>query len=117
VATVSTDSPLPKPDHLAPPPGRAAAVVALALGVLAFVMSAAVRDHVWAATDLRIGLPGFLLTAVAAGISVLRRERAYGFALAGVGLAGAGLVLGWFLMFAIVLGATALVIGILHHIL
>ena len=112
-----TDAPLPKPDHLAPVPGRAAGIIALALGVLAFVIAAAVRDHVWAPTDLRVGVPGFLATCAAAGLSFARKERAYGYALAGVGLAGAGLVLGWFLMFAIVLGATALVIGILHHVL
>ena len=108
---------LPKPDHLAPPPGRAAAIIALALGVLAFIVCAAVRDRVWAPTDLRIGVPAFLATAAAVGISLIRRERAYGFALGGLGLAAAGLVLGWFLMFAIVLGATAVVIGILHHVL
>lgn len=111
------DPPLPRPEHLAPTPGRAAGIIALALGVLAFVIAAAVRDRVWAPTDLRVGLPGFFATCLAGGISLARRERAYGFALAGIGLAGAGLVLGWFLMFAIVLGATALVIGILHHVL
>jgi hypothetical protein len=111
------DQPLPRPDHLAPPPGRAAAIVALALGILAFVLAAAVRDRLWAPTDLRVGLPGFFATATAAAISFVRRERAWGLALAGLGMAGAGLVLGWFLMFAIILGATALVIVILHHLM
>jgi hypothetical protein len=114
---MSADPPLPRPDHLAPPPRRAAAIVALALGVLAFIIAAAVRDRVWGPTDLRVGVPGFLATACAAGISLVRRERAWGLALGGLGLAAAALVLGWFLMFAIVLGATALVIGILHHVL
>jgi hypothetical protein len=109
--------PLPRPDHLAPPPGRMAAIVALALGILTFVLAAAVRDHLWARTDLRIGVPGFLATAAAAGISFARRERAWGLALAGLGLAGAGLVLGWFLMFVVVLGVTALAIAILHHLM
>ena len=109
--------PLPRPDHLAPAPGRTAAIIALALGILTFVLAAAVRDRLWAPTDLRVGVPGFLATAAAAGISFARRERAWGLAVAGLGLAGAGLVLGWFFMFALVLGATALVIAILHHLL
>ena len=108
---------LPRPDHLAPLPSRAAAITALALGILAFVLAAAIRDRLWAPTDLRVGIPGFAATAVAATISFVRRERAWGLALAGLGLAGAALVLGWFLMFAIILGATALVIGILHHLM
>ena len=60
-------------------------------------------------------MPGFAATAIAAGASLARREpRGYLLWAIGLGLAGAALVLGWFLMLAIVAGATAIVILILH---
>ena len=57
----------------------------------------------------------FAATVVASAISALRRETgAYPLWLIGLGLAGAATVLGWFLMMAIVVGATLVLILILH---
>lgn len=92
------------------PFGLAAAV----LGLLAFVVVAAAQDELWSASDLRLAIPGFALTAAAAGVSVARREGAYALWLLGLGLAGAALVLGWFLMVTIVVAATAILMLIVH---
>ena len=63
-------------------------------------------------------MPGFAATAIAAVVSLARRERgATALWLVGLGLAAAALVLGWFLMLAIVIGATAIVILILHAVM
>lgn len=117
------DGSLEKPAHLRPadpsasgwlaqrPAGLAAAI----LGLLTFIVVAISQGQLWATPDWRISVPGFVLTAAAACVSVARREtRAYPLWLLGVGLAGAALVLGWFLMVAIVIGATAILMLILH---
>jgi hypothetical protein len=113
---------LDRPEHLDPQrgewlPRHAAGVVALVLGVVAFAVVAATQDHLWSTPDWRVSVPGFAATAAAAVVSLARRERAYPWWLGGLGLAGASLVLGWFMMLAIVVGATALLMVILHHVM
>lgn len=112
-----------KPAHLRPADTsasswlaqRPASVAAAALGLLAFIVVAISQTQLWSTPDWRISVPGFVITAAAACVSVARRERgAYPLWLLGVGLAGAALVLGWFLMVAIVIGATAILMLILH---
>lgn len=94
---------------------RPAGVLAGALGVLAFVVVAITQGELWATPDWRISVPGFAATALAATASIARREPgAYPLWLLGLGLAGAALVLGWFLMIAVVIGATAILMVILH---
>jgi hypothetical protein len=117
------DGPLDKPAHLRPAdPGavswlatRPAGVAAAGLGLLAFIVVAISQTTLWSTPDWRISVPGFVLTAAAAVASVARREiGAYPLWLLGVGLAGASLVLGWFLMVAVVIAATAILMLILH---
>lgn len=117
------EAPLEKPAHLSPPSGsgaswlaqRPAAVVAAGLGLLAFIVVAVSQGQLWATPDWRISVPGFVLTAIASAASIARRERgAYALWAIGLGLAGASLVLGWFLMLAVVIGATAVLMLILH---
>jgi hypothetical protein len=92
-----------------------AGVAAGVLGILAFIVVAVGQGDLWATPDWRLSLPGFALTAIAAGVSIARRERgAYPLWLVGLGFAAASLVLGWFLMVAIVVGATAILMLILH---
>lgn len=117
-----SEPPLPKPDHLSPQRGawlaqHVAGASALALGVLSFVVVATTQDRLWSTPDWRISAPGFALAALAALASFARREKMYALALAGLGFAGAGLVLGWFLMLALVIGATVVVILILHAVM
>lgn len=110
-----------KPDHLRAEPswlaGHAAGAAALVLGVIAFVVVATTQDRLWATPDWRISVPGFAATGAAAAASIARRERVPALWLIGLGLAAAALVLGWFLMIVIVIGATAALILILHSVM
>jgi hypothetical protein len=111
-----------KPDHLRPEAdwlsGHVAGVCALALGVLAFIVVAVTQDQLWSTPDWRISVPAFAVTAIASFASIARRERgAYPLWLVGLGLAAAALVLGWFLMLAVVIGVTAILILILHSVM
>jgi hypothetical protein len=112
---------LERPDHLHADADwlarHAAGVASLALGIVAFVVVAVTQDQLWSTPDPRISVPAFALTAAAAAISLARRERAYPLWLGGIGLAGAALVLGWFVMLAIVVVATAVLILILHSVM
>jgi len=120
---VTDDKPgLAKPAHLATS-NRAwvkehvAATVALALGILSFAVVAIAQHSIWDTPDWRISVPGFVATLVAAVASFARREKAWLVCLAGVGLAGAALVLGWFLLLAVVIGATLIVMLIVHAVM
>lgn len=120
-----SDRPLPKPDHLRDVPSsrrewlaqRPWALISLALGVIAFVVVAAAQEQMWSTPDWRISVPGFAASALAALVSLARRERGHALWLVGLGFAGAALVLGWFLMFAIVIGATLLLMLILSTVM
>ena len=97
---------------------RPAALATLALGMIAFAVVAISQHELWSTPDWRISVPAFAVTALAALVSIARREAgAYPLWLLGLGLAGAALVLGWFLMLAIVIGATAVLILILHAVM
>ena len=96
---------------------RQRGALAFGLGVHTFVVVAVAQERLWSTPDWRQSVPGFALTVAAAVASILRRERASMWWLLGLGLAGAALVLGWFLMLAIVIGATAVLIMILHSVM
>lgn len=116
-----------KPDHLRAEGGaspgawlgaRPAGAAAAALGLLAFIIVAVSQGELWATPDPRISVPCFAVTAVASLASIARKERgAYPLWTIGLGLAAAALVLGWFLMLAIVVAVTAVVMLILHAVL
>jgi hypothetical protein len=113
---------LTKPAHLSPVDGRwfgsrPCAAVALVLGLASFVVVAVAQPALWATPDPRLSVPGAALTALAATASIARRERAYPLWLAGLGLAVAALALGWFFLLAIVVGATAALIAVLHAVM
>jgi hypothetical protein len=88
---------------------------AFALGVVAFLTVSLTAKALWATPDWRISVPLFVATAGAAACSIIRRERAIALPLLGVGLAGAAVVLGWFLVTAIVVGVTTIVILAISH--
>jgi len=123
--------PLHKPDHLdgraSPYDGRrrprvwlqqhAAGVLALALGALAFIVVAVSQTQMWETPDWRISVPGFVLTGATAVAAIVRKEHSSTLWLLGLGLAGAALVLGWVLMLAVIIGATAVLILIFHSVM
>jgi hypothetical protein len=118
------DAPLRKPDHLRPQVSRRAwlgqrpaGAVAAALGLVTFIVVAAAQPTLWSTPDWRLSAPGAAATGIAALASIARREHASALWLAGVGLAGAALVLGWFLMFSIVIAVTAGLILVLHAVM
>lgn len=114
---------LERPAHLAADgpwlAKRKLAVVALVLGALSFVVVAIAHPaSLSTLPDWRLSVPGFILTAVAAAASLARREpQGYWLWALGLGLAGAAIVLGWFLMIGVVIAATAIVILILHAVM
>src|SRR5512144_1682152 len=101
------DAPLTKSMHLRPAAvlrlgwlaRRPAGALAAGLGLAAFIVVAVAQPTLWSTPDRWISVPGLAATAIAALISIARREpAAYPLWLAGLGLACAALVLGWFLM-------------------
>ena len=96
---------------------HAAGALSLVLGALAFIVVAVSQTQIWTTPDWRISVPAFVLTGAAAVAAVVRKERSSTYWLLGLGLAGAALVLGWVLMLAIIIGATALLILIFHSVM
>ncbi len=86
--------------------------------MLSFIIVAISQGELWSTPDWRISVPCFAITAIASLVSIARKERgAYPLWTIGLGLAAAALVLGWFLMLAIVIGATVVVLLILHAVM
>lgn len=119
--------PLTKPEHLRPveKPSASAwlakrpfALAAGILGIIAFTVVWISQGEVWTTPDWRISVPGFAVTAIASIVSLARREK-HGYWIWGIGLAlaAASIVLGWFLMIAIIIGAVAVLMAILQAIL
>lgn len=115
-----------KPDHLRPEAttagswhaARPAACAAAALGLLSFIIVALSQGSLWSTPDPRVSVPCFAVTAVAAVVSLARREpQGYMLWCVGLGLAAAAVVLGWFLMLAIVVAVTVVVLLILHAVM
>jgi hypothetical protein len=90
-------------------------LIALALGVTGFVVVSLTARELWATPDWRISVPFLIATVAAAVVSLVRRERAIVLPLLGVGFAAAAVVLGWFLLTAIVVGVTTIIILGLSH--
>ncbi len=116
--------PLEKPAHLVEVDEpwllqRKAGVLALGLGVVAFLVVAVVHGvGTSGMPPLALTLPGLGVVAVVSLVSLARREPgAYPLWLIGLALAAAAVVLGWFLMIAIVIGAAAVLIIILHAVM
>lgn len=112
-------APLAKPDHLmkATQKRSPAAIVALVLGVASFVVVMVAQRELWSTPDWRISVPGVSLTFLASLASVARREKAYALWVTGLALSAAALVLGWFLMVAVVVAVAAILMLILHAVM
>jgi hypothetical protein len=94
-----------------------AGLIALGLGGLGFIVVSLSQDQLWATPDWRIAVPFLVASAIAATASIARREGLWALPLVGVGLAASALVLGWFVITAIVIIATVVVIVILHAVM
>ncbi|MCE9573444.1 MAG: hypothetical protein K8W52_09820 [Deltaproteobacteria bacterium] len=92
-----------------------AGLIALVMGVAGFAVVSLTTEKFWSTPDWRLTVPILVATAAAATVSIVRRERAVALPLLGVGLAAAAVVLGWFLITAIVVAVTAIVILLLSH--
>lgn len=92
-----------------------AGMIALVLGVGGFAVVSLTTEKFWTTPDWRLTVPILVATVAAAAVSFVRRERAVALPLLGVGLAAAAVVLGWFLITAIVVAVTAIVILLLSH--
>ena len=111
-------APLTKPEHLRLAPERSPfAIAALALGIVAFAVVCVSQREMWSTPDWRFSVPGFALTAIVSLVSLARREKAFGLWIVGLALAAASLVLGWFLMVAIVVAVAAILMLILHTVM
>jgi len=123
--TAIDELPVTRPAHLRPADRsrrgwlarRLAGLGAAALGLISFIVVAAAQHTMLALPDWRLSVPGLVAAAVAAAISLARREHAAALWLAGLGLAAAAVVLGWFFLFAIVIAAAAVLILILHAVM
>jgi hypothetical protein len=106
-----------KPWYLA----HAATAIALAVGVAALIAGYWLQFErgraITQIPDLRVTLPLLALAATAGIVAFRRHEPSPALAVLGMGMAAAGVVLGWFLVVAAVGGATllvALIVAKLH---
>ncbi len=111
-----------KPEHLRPVDpsaggwlaSRPVALIACVFGLASFIAVAVGQGELWATPSWYLSVPGLALTVLATVASVARRERGHVLWLIGLGLAAAATVLGWFVLVAIVVIATAVLMVILH---
>ncbi|MEZ4365455.1 MAG: hypothetical protein R2939_04095 [Kofleriaceae bacterium] len=96
---------------------HAAGLIALALGVVGFLVVALTQGEFWEMPDWRLTVPVLVATVAAAAVSFVRREKTIALPLLGVGLAASAVVLGWFLVMGIVVGVTALIILVLSAVM
>jgi hypothetical protein len=96
---------------------RPAGVLALLLGLASFVVVALSQDAVWATPALKTSAPGLGAAAILALVSAARREHAAALWLIGLGCAAVAMVLGYVVITALVVGATAILVLLLHAVL
>ncbi len=96
---------------------NAAGLAARVVGAVGFVVSCMVQDPMWSMPDHRLTVPFFGLALVLGVVSVARRERALVLPIAGVALAALAMVLGWFLVMAMIVAVAAIVILIMSMVM
>jgi hypothetical protein len=94
---------------------HAIGLITLVIGVAGFVVVALNQQDFWQQPDHRLTVPFLVATVAGAVVSISRKEGAVALPLLGVGAAGAAMVLGFVIVFGIVLAATAIVILIMSH--
>lgn len=96
---------------------NATGLAALIVGAVGFVVTFMVQDPLWSMPDHRLTIPFFGLALVLAVVSVARREGTLVLPVAGVALAALAMVLGWFLVMALIVAVAAIVILIMSMVM
>jgi hypothetical protein len=96
---------------------NATGLAALIVGAVGFVVTFMVQDPLWSMPDHRLTIPFFGLALVLAVVSVARRESTLVLPVAGVALAALAMVLGWFLVMALIVAVAAIVILIMSMVM
>lgn len=96
---------------------NATGLAALIVGAVGFVVTFMVQDPMWSMPDHRLTVPFFGLALVLAVVSVARREGTLVLPVAGVALAALAMVLGWFLVMALIVAVAAIVILIMSMVM
>lgn len=96
---------------------NATGLAALVVGAVGFVVTFMVQDPLWSMPDHRLTVPFFGLALVLGVVSVARRESTLVLPVAGVALAGLAMVLGWFLVMALIVAVAAIVILIMSMVM
>lgn len=101
------------------PLAHLAGLVCCALGAISLIWAAVLimqKDSLFAHVPAPyVTIPLLVAAVIAAAVSAVRREGAYGLPVAGVAMAAAALALGWVLVLLAVMAATLLVIYILSE--
>ena len=113
-ATAAGSAPEPAAQWLA---HHAFGLAALVVGAIGFVVTFMVQDPLWSMPDHRLTVPFFGLALVLGVVSVARKEGALVLAVSGVALAALAMVLGWFLVMALIVGVAAIVILIMSMVM
>lgn len=88
-------------------------LLALVVGAVGFVVTFMVQDPLWSMPSPRLTVPFFGAALVLAVVSIARKEGLLILPITGLALATLAIVLGWFLMMAIIVGVAALLILIM----
>lgn len=99
--------PGPDPDWFK---NHAIGLLTLVVGVTGFIVVALTQADFWKQPDFRLSVPFLVASIGGAAVSIMRREGAVALPLLGVGAAAAAMVLGFVMVFAIVLACTLLII-------
>lgn len=92
-------------------------LAALVIGAVGFVVTFLVQDPLWSMPDHRLTVPFFGAALVLAVLSIARKEGTLILPVTGLALATLAIVLGWFLMMAIIVGVAAVLILIMSMVL
>lgn len=92
-------------------------LAALVIGAVGFVVTFMVQDPLWSMPAPRLTVPFFGAALVTAVLSVARKEGTLILPITGLALATLAIVLGWFLMMAIIVGIAAILLLIMSMVM
>jgi hypothetical protein len=96
---------------------HAVGLLTLLIGVVGFSVVALSQETFWSQPDWKLSVPFLVATVAAGAVSFARREGARYLPLLGIGLAASAMVLGFVVVFGVVVALTAVVIFILSGVM